>query len=127
MYGRRVPVWVGSLWTSPNTLLGLLFGLLTFQRPRLAPDGVIVFDRAPRGLTWVMPRLHRTAVTVGTVIIAARPVTGSLDAHERHHVRQFRAWGPFFLPVYLLLSIPYGYRRHPMEAAARRAAGEEEI
>ena len=122
-----MPVWVGSLWTSPNTLLGLLLGVLTLQRPRLAAGGVIVFDRAPRGLTWLLPRLHRTAVTVGSVIIAARPVTGSLEAHERHHVQQFRTWGPFFLPVYLLLSVGYGYRRHPMEVAARRAAGEPEI
>jgi hypothetical protein len=35
------------------------------------------------------------------------------------------ARGPFFLPVYLLLAIPFGYRRHPMERAARRAAGED--
>jgi len=35
------------------------------------------------------------------------------------------AWGPFFIPVYLLLAIPFGYRRHPMERAARRAAGED--
>jgi hypothetical protein len=122
-----VPEWVGWLWTSPNTLLGVLLGVLTFQRPRLAPGGVVVFDRAPRGLTWLMPRLHRTAVTVGTVVIAARPLTGSLELHERHHVRQFRAWGPLFLPVYFLLSIRYGYRRHPMEVAARRAAGEPDI
>ncbi|MEP6476365.1 MAG: hypothetical protein ABJC60_03740 [Actinomycetota bacterium] len=122
-----MPVWLGSLWTSPNTALGLLLGLLTFQAPRLAPGGVIVFDRTPRGLTWLLPRLHRAAVTVGCVVISARPVTGSLDAHERHHVRQLRAWGPFFVPVYLLLSLVYGYRRHPMEVAARRAAGEPEI
>ncbi len=119
-----MPVWLGSLWTSPNTLLGLLLGALTFQWPRLAPGGVIVFDRTPRGLTWLLPRLHRSAVTVGTVVISARPLTGSLEAHERHHVRQFRAWGPFFLPVYFGLSIPYGYHRHPMEVAARRAVGE---
>jgi hypothetical protein len=118
---------MGSLWTSPNTLLGLVLGVLTFQRPRLAPGGVIIFDRVPRGVTWLLPRLHRTAVTVGSVIIAARPVTGSLEAHERHHVLQFRTWGPFFVPAYLLLSIRYGYRRHPMEVAARRAAGEPEI
>jgi len=45
--------------------------------------------------------------------------------HERHHIRQYMAWGPFFIPVYLLLAIPFGYRRHPMERAARRAAGED--
>jgi hypothetical protein len=69
--------------------------------------------------------MDRTAMTVGFVIVAAVPVEGRLLVHERHHVRQYMAWGPFFIPVYLLLAIPFGYRRHPMERAARRAAGED--
>ena len=107
----------------PNTLLGLVLGLLTFQAPR-AHGGAIVFDRVPRGLTKVLREVHRTAMTVGFVIVAAAPVEGRLLAHERHHIRQYMAWGPFFIPVYLILAIPFGYRRHPMEVAARRAAGE---
>jgi hypothetical protein len=87
-----MPTWLGFIWTSPNTLIGLVLGLLTFQRPTLR-DGALIFDRAPRGLTWLMPRLHRT-------------------------------WGPLFIPVYFLLAIPYGYRRHPMEIRAQIAAGE---
>jgi len=51
---------------------------------------------------------------------------GRLLAHERHHIRQYTRWGPFFIPVYLVLAIGFGYRRHPMERAARRAAGEDE-
>jgi hypothetical protein len=34
------------------------------------------------------------------------------------------AWGPLFIPAYLVLAVPFGYRRHPFERAARRAAGE---
>jgi hypothetical protein len=119
-----VPLWLGYLWTLPNTVLGVLLGTLTFQLPRLASGGVLVFDRTPRGLTAVMPHLHRVAVTVGFVIISARPVEGRLERHERHHVGQFAAWGPLFLPAYFLLAARYGYRGHPMEVAARRAAGE---
>lgn len=63
-------------------------------------------------------------MTVGFVVLSAAPVEGRLLAHESHHVRQYAAWGPLFIPVYLLLAIPYGYRRHPMEVRARRAAGE---
>lgn len=121
-----MPTWLGYLWTLPNTAIGLLLGVFTFQLPRLAPGGVVVFDRAPRGITCLMPRLHRVAMTVGFVILAARPVTGRLELHEREHVRQFAAWGLLFLPVYFLLAVPFGYRRHPMEIAARRAAGEPE-
>ncbi len=118
-----MPTWLGFVWTLPNTVIGLVLGLLTFQAPRVT-EGAIIFDRAPRGLTWLMPKLDRTAMTVGFVILSAEPVRGTLLAHERHHIRQFCAWGPLFIPVYLALAIPFGYRRHPMELAARRAAGE---
>jgi hypothetical protein len=118
-----MPVWLGFVWTLPNTILGLVAGLLTFQRPRLAGD-IMVFDRRPRGLTRLMVTLNRTAMTVGFVVVSAEPLEGHLLAHERYHVRQYCAWGPLFIPVYLLLAIGYGYRRHPIELAAQRAAGE---
>jgi hypothetical protein len=117
-----MPIWLGFLWTMPNTLLGLIAGLFTFQMPRL--DGAIIFDKTPRGLTKLMPRLHRSAMTVGFVIVAAIPVTGRLSVHERHHIKQYCALGPLFIHVYLGLAIPYGYQRHPLEIRAMRAAGE---
>lgn len=117
-----MPVWLGFLWTMPNTLLGLIVGLLTFQAPRL--DGAIIFDRTPRGLTKLLPRVHRTAMTLGFVIVSAMPLTGRLSTHERHHIKQYSVLGPLFIPVYLGLAIPYGYKRHPMEIRAMRAAGE---
>jgi hypothetical protein len=116
-----VPVWLGFVWTLPNTLLGLALGLLTFQVPRIR-DGLVLFDRTPRGLTSLLPRLGRTAMTVGFVIVSARPLEGRLLAHERHHVHEYLVWGPLFIPVYLLVALRYGYRRHPMELAAVRAA-----
>lgn len=116
---------LGFFWTLPNTLLGLVLGLLTFQAPR-AHGGAIVFDGAPRGATAVLRAMGRTAMTVGFVIVAAVPVEGRLLVHERHHIRQYMQWGPFFIPAYLLLAIGFGYRRHPMERAARRAAGEDD-
>lgn len=118
-----MPLWLGFVWTLPNTVLGLVLGTFTFQMPRLR-YGLILFDRAPRGLTSLMPRLGRTAMTVGFVILSAKPLEGRLLAHERHHVRQYMVWGPLFIPAYLLLALPFGYRRHPMELAAVRAADE---
>ena len=115
--------WLGFIWTLPNTLLGLLAGLLTFQRPRVA-HGLLLFDRTPRGLTAFLRSIHREAMTLGYVVVSASPVEGRLLAHEREHVRQYRAWGPLFIPVYLGSAIVYGYRRHPMERAAERAAEE---
>ena len=115
---------VGFVWSLPNTLLGLALGAFTFQMPRIL-GGAIVFDRTERGITWLLARMHRTAMTVGFVILSARPLEGRLLEHERHHVRQSMVWGPLFVPVYLALAVPFGYRRHPMERAARRASGEE--
>jgi hypothetical protein len=119
--------WLGSVWTFPNTVLGIVIGLLTFQLPR-AEAGVLIFDRTRRGLA--APPLSRavfrrfTAFTVGTVIIAREPVGGILLDHELAHVRQYRLWGPVYLPVYGLLYLLFGYRRHPFERAAMREAGE---
>ena len=120
-----MPTWLGFVWTSPNTALGLLAGALTFRMPRVA-HGLVLFDRGPRGLTALMRRLHREAMTVGFVVVSASPVEGALLAHERHHVRQYCALGPLTIPAYLGLAIVFGYRRHPMEVAARRAAGESD-
>jgi hypothetical protein len=122
---RRVAFVLGFLWALPTTLLGLLAGALTFQRPRLA-GGLLVFDRAgARGLLRLLAALDRAAMTLGFVIVSSVPVQGALLAHERHHVRQAMWWGPLFVPVYLLLAAVFGYHRHPFERAARRAAGEE--
>lgn len=115
---------LGFVWTLPNTLLGLVLGALTFQVPRLHA-GAIVFDRGPRGVTAVLRAMHRSAMTIGFVILSSVPVQGRLQAHERHHVRQYMRWGPLFIPVYLAIGVRTGYRRHPWERAARVAAGEE--
>ncbi|HEX6330020.1 MAG TPA: hypothetical protein VF129_01850 [Actinomycetota bacterium] len=115
---------LGFAWTLPNTLLGLTLGLLTFQPPRLH-GGAIVFDHGARGISHGLRLIGRTAMTVGFVILATKPVEGRLLVHERHHILQYMWWGPLFIPVYFAIVIRYGYRRHPWEAAARRAAGEE--
>jgi hypothetical protein len=116
--------WLGFLWTLPNTVLGLIAGLLTFQRPRVA-HGLLLFDREPRGLTAFLRAIHREAMTLGYVVVSASPVEGRLLAHERQHVRQYRRWGPLFIPVYLGLAVVYGYRRHPMERAAENPRRED--
>jgi hypothetical protein len=115
---------LGFVWTLPNTVLGLVLGALTFQVPRIHA-GAIVFDRGPRGVTALLRAIHRSAMTVGFVILSSVPVQGRLELHERHHVRQYTRWGPLFIPVYFAIGVRTGYRRHPWERAARIAAGEE--
>ena len=111
------------LWALPNTLLGLVLGLLSFQRPRLE-RGVIVFDRAPRGFLWAFGLTPYRAITYGHVILSRVPLEGRLLRHELHHVAQYEVLGPLYLPTYVALWLVRGYRGHPLEEEARIAAGE---
>lgn len=114
---------LGYLWALPNTVIGLVFGLLSFQLPRVT-SGILVFDRRVAGVIWIVSRMRRTAVTYGHVVLGAAPVEGQLLAHELHHVRQYERLGPLYIPVYLAIFAVRGYWRHPFEESARRAAGE---
>ena len=115
-----LPRFVAYVWASPNTVLGLLLGLLSFQRPRVA-KGVVLFDRHVRGFVWTLHLFRRAAVTYGHVILADRRVEGPLLAHELHHVRQYERLGPLYIPLYVAIWIVTGYRRHPFEESARLA------
>lgn len=115
------------VWASPNTVLGLVFGLLSFQSARIA-DGVVIFDRRRRGFILLLRVFRSAAVTYGHVVLSNRPLEGSLLVHELHHVRQYERLGPLYLPLYVLIWCFTGYRGHPFEEGARlaeRVSGEE--
>jgi hypothetical protein len=107
------------LWALPNTLLGLLLGLLSFRLPRL-DGGIVVFQGPPRGFLWMVKRMRHEAITFGHVVLSAVPLRGHLRRHELAHVGQYERLGPAFIPVYMGLWLVRGYRRHPLELAAIR-------
>jgi hypothetical protein len=131
---RRLLLALGMLWTSPNSVLGLLLGLVGLAfgaRLRWQPrELALVVCRWPWG--------GGGALTLGNVIVhsgerldvpcltyahraghgAEPPV--SLADHERAHVYQYMLLGPLFLPVYLLCG-GIGVR-NPFERAADRYA-----
>jgi hypothetical protein len=117
---------LGYVWTSPNTLLGVILALLSLQGPRVV-NGVLVFDAdPPRGFVWLLQKLFRkAAITYGHVVLSATPLEGRLLVHERHHVRQYERLGPLYIPLYILMWAFMGYRRHPFERAAKLAELEE--
>jgi len=96
--------------------------------------GMLVYDGSrTRTWRWWSKRWNKAALTVGAVVIVARPWAEipnlqRLLLHEQRHTYQALALGPLFLPVYLLLLLvgPMGgkdeYRDHPLEADARAAA-----
>jgi hypothetical protein len=117
MTGRR-PLWRYA-WALPNTILGLLLGLLSFQLPR-ADGGILLFEGSPRGFLWILSRMRRQAVTFGHVVLSAAPLRGALRRHELAHVGQYERLGPAFIPLYVGLWLVRGYRKHPLELAAIR-------
>jgi hypothetical protein len=111
------------LWALPNTLLGLVLGLLSFRLPRV-DEGILVFEGSALGFLWILSRIRREAVTFGHVVLSAVPLRGAIRRHELAHVGQYERLGPAFIPVYVGLWLVRGYRRHPLELAAIREEGQ---
>ena len=110
----------GYVWAAPNSLVGLAGALTTRRRP-VRWRGVLLFEDASGGLARFLGWRGFAAITLGHVIVANRPMSDGLLAHELEHVAQHERWGPLYYPAYLLGSIR-GYRRNPFERAARQAA-----
>ena len=110
----------GYVWAGPTSLVGLVGGLTTRSRP-VRWRGVLLFEDASAGLARFLRWRGFAAITLGHVIVANRPLSDRLLAHELEHVAQHERWGPLYYPAYLLGSV-LGYRRNPFEWAASRAA-----
>lgn len=113
---RRSLMTLGVLWASPNSVLGLLAGLLAMPfgaRPTFSGrDLALVFHGFPMGpggaltLGNVMLSTHGDMDTLCTTYAhrakwCVQPKTRIGD-HERAHVLQYMALGPLFLPLYFL-------------------------
>lgn len=115
---KRLAWTAGALWTLPNTLLGMVLGLLNGTIPRLE-FGAVNFYMRSGVVRWVCERLGISAFTVGDCILYLREPTHNLRVHEGRHIAQYHALGPLFLPAYFLLLTCFGYQDHPLEQDAR--------
>jgi hypothetical protein len=91
---RRIAAYA---WASPNTLIGLVGGLAV-----LACGGTVRIVRGVAEFAAGMPlRVRFDAITFGHVIIGVSEAKlAAARDHEHVHVRQYEAWGPFFLLAY---------------------------
>jgi len=104
---------LGALWTLPNTLAGLVAGLVALAaggRAEVA-DSALVFHGVPFGpggaLTLGQVILHTGDTLEGSALTYWCKQHGGGDCvrlgdHERAHVYQYLALGPLFLPLYFL-------------------------
>ena len=113
----RLLIALGAVWTLPNTLLGLLLGVVGLAfgahahwRTRELAQVVHRWPWGPGGaITFGNVILHTgDSLDSPCVTYAHRAGHGNeapivLADHERAHVYQYLALGPLFLPLYLLL------------------------
>ena len=99
------------VWAAPASAVGLIvtLALLACGASIAVVDGVVEVAGGTRVARWLgrHPRLAGfKAITLGHVVIARDGWSlESTRAHERVHVRQCEAWGPFFVPAYLAASL----------------------
>jgi hypothetical protein len=118
--------WVRRVWAAPWSAIGLLLSL--FFRSRRVTRGVVLAEGAgwPRRLGW-----RYRAITFGHVVLCVDTADDALIDHELVHVRQYEAWGPFFIPAYLGASIAArlrggrAYTDNRFEVAARSSATDD--
>ncbi|MDQ6670427.1 MAG: hypothetical protein M3069_06690 [Chloroflexota bacterium] len=119
--GTRHLTLLGTIWSLPNTLIGLGFAVLSGVLPTRM--GGLLVARSNAGLANLfLSRRGFGAITFGRVVVSAVPVTPQLLAHESHHSRQYEVLGLFFLPAYLWLHARYGYAANPLECEAEACA-----
>lgn len=120
------------IWASPNSLLGLVLGLLTLATGGGAQVRRHVLEFHGGFSRWLLVRLAPEgilAMTLGHTIIGLS--SAALDIardHEHVHVRQYEAWGPLFLPAYLWCSLVAwrrGQRAYRDNYFERQAYGDE--
>lgn len=121
-------------WASPNSVLGLLAGLLVLLvggRARRVSGTAEFYGGVLGGFICRHPgSLRLSVVTLGHVVLGASgPRLDALRAHERVHVRQYERWGPLFLPAYAISSLAqiarggHWYRDNAFERQVREVAG----
>lgn len=116
---------MGKLWTSPNTLLGLLLAI---------PSGALGarFAFGHNALQVLGCPVGRGALTLGNVILYAQCAPADcghwygcddalpLGKHEEAHTHQYQRLGPLFLPLYWALGGISA--KNPLERAANAYA-----
>jgi hypothetical protein len=122
---------LGYAWSSPYGAIGLLAGWLFWalgwvELGDWRGGALELVCKGPFANWMARDRNGRqwSGFTLGWTIFYWSSPNEVLRRHERRHVDQALVFGAFYPLVYAALLIVRGYRSHPMEMDARRAAGQ---
>ena len=98
------------LWAAPNSVLGLVLGLLAMLLGARARVHRGALEVGGGRVGYAVSRLPApyafSAMTMGHVILGVdHAALAELRQHEHVHVRQYERWGPLFLPAYFASSL----------------------
>ena len=124
---------LGHLWTLPNTLIALLFGLGGRCRWDSADEVVVI---AGGWVPGIFTRLGYAGMSIGDVVLGGvdlRIAHLRIYRHELVHTTQSRLFGPLYLPLTLLCYAigfvrfrPNPHDASPLEVWADVASGNAE-
>lgn len=128
--GRAFLFVLGYLWALPTTLIGFVLAFGGLCLPVETKGGAVWFRVATTLSPWAWWWAKRfSAITFGGCVITSSGIPDDdLVRHELRHFAQARVLGPFFVPVYLALSLwalirgGSAYADNPLEVDARNAA-----
>jgi hypothetical protein len=109
MVVSMLPRLAAYVWAGPNTLLGLVAGLVLLASGGAVRriQGAIEFSGGAIGSRFPssLQSFRFQAITFGHVILGTNEAAlVAAREHEHVHVRQYERWGPFFLPAYIASS-----------------------
>jgi hypothetical protein len=129
---------LGQLWSLPYAAIGLAgalvfwgLGWVDVAAWRNGALELVCGGPFARWMNRPRPQVESQQVrqwngfTLGWTIFFWRAPDGHLRAHERRHVDQALWLGVLYPVLYLALLLVRGYREHPLEVDARRAAHRE--
>ena len=124
------------VWVSPNSLLGVLIGMVGLISGGHMQIRCNCLEFHGGFVAWLLNRLPPQgvmAMTLGhTIIGQTQTGLAFCREHEQVHVRQYERWGPLFIPAYLGCSVLLwlqkrdAYRENPFEIEAYAIADPHE-
>lgn len=115
-------------WVAPNTLLGILLGMLgliTGGSVQIRRSCIEFYGGWVTKFLRMIPLKGALAMTLGHSILGiSQEALDSCRDHEQVHVKQYERWGVLFIPAYfaaaayLWIRGKDGYRDNPFEVEA---------